>query len=152
MLGFFVRWRLVQKSIPLLFLFWRTNMPILSENYRYCEEGLSLLLMVPRKVWSFFGLWKKVSLVFLFVAQESRYGHCVLLNLRRRSACHHRGKKVQYLGLWAINWKNKDTLPSQTLKVKEKKVSFVFLFKALEPRYGHNLIFHIIFPFDATIW
>ena len=33
--------------------------------------------------------------------------------------------------------KNKDTLLFQTLKVEEKKVSLVFLFKAQEPRYDH---------------
>ena len=34
-----------------------------------------------------------------------------------------KGKKCQYLGPWAMNKKNKDTLLSQTLNVKEKKVS-----------------------------
>ena len=34
-----------------------------------------------------------------------------------------KGRNCQYLGPWAINDKNKDTLLSQTLKVEEKKVS-----------------------------
>ena len=34
-----------------------------------------------------------------------------------------KGRKFQYLGSWATNHKTKDTLLSQTLKVKEKKVS-----------------------------
>ena len=50
-----------------------------------------------------------------------------LFRRKRRSTCHRQGKKGQYLGPWAINWKNKDTLLSQTLKVEEKKVSLVFL-------------------------
>ena len=33
---------------------------------------------------------------------------------------------------------------SETLKVEEKKVSLVFLFKAQEPRYGYS-------PFDAQV-
>ena len=37
-----------------------------------------------------------------------------------------------------------------TLKVEEEKVSLVFLFKVLEPRYGHILILHV-FPFHATL-
>ena len=48
-----------------------------------------------------------------------------------------RGRNGQYLGPWAKNWKNKDTLLSQTLKVEEKKVSLVFWFVAQEPRYWH---------------
>ena len=44
-------------------------------------------------------------------------------------------RKGQYLGPWAINRKNKDTLLSETLKVEEKKVSLVFLFVAKEQRY-----------------
>ena len=35
-------------------------------------------------------------------------------------------KKGQYIGPWAINKKNKDTLLSQTFKVEEKKVSLVY--------------------------
>ena len=46
--------------------------------------------------------------------------------------------------------KNKDTLPSQTLKVEEKKLTLVLLFVAQEPRYGLCIIFHV-FPFDATL-
>ena len=84
-----------------------------------------------------------MSLVFLFVARESRYGHCVLLNLRRRSMCHRQGKKGQYLRPWASYWKNKDTLLSQTLKVEEKKVSLVFWFVAQEPRYGHFIFWSL---------
>ena len=48
-----------------------------------------------------------------------------------------RGRKCKYLGPWTMNQKTKNTLPSQTLKVEEKKVSLVFLFVAQEPRYGH---------------
>ena len=48
-----------------------------------------------------------------------------------------RERKFQYLRPLVIYQKTKDTLLSQTLKVEEKKVSFVFLFVAQEPRYGH---------------
>ena len=48
-------------------------------------------------------------------------------------------EKVQYLGPWAKNWKNKNILLSQTLKVQEKKVSLVFWFVAQEPRYWQFL-------------
>ena len=66
-----------------------------------------------------------------------------LFRRKRRSTCHRQGKKGQYLGPWAINWKNKDTLLSQTLKVEEKKVSLVFLFVAQEPRYGHFIFWSL---------
>ena len=42
-----------------------------------------------------------------------------------------RGRNFHYLGSWAKNKKNNDTLISQTLKVEEKKVSLVFY---LRPR------------------
>ena len=57
--------------------------------------------------------------------------------------CHRQGYKVQYLGPWAINWKNKDILLSQTLKVEEKKGSLVFLFVAWEPRYRHFIFWNL---------
>ena len=50
-----------------------------------------------------------------------------------------------------MNKETKDTLLSQALKVEEKKVSLVFLFKAQEPRNGHGLIFHV-FHFDVAFW
>ena len=89
---------------------------------------------------------KKVSLFFLFVTQELRYGHFIFWTsvsevhiIVKGSEVHIivKGRKCQYLGPWAINKKTKDTLLSQTLKVEEKKVSLFFSFVAQEPKYGH---------------
>ena len=46
-------------------------------------------------------------------------------------------RKCQYLGPMAMNKKTKDSLFSLTLKVEEKKVSFLFSFMAQDPRYVH---------------
>ena len=45
-------------------------------------------------------------------------------------------RNCQYRGSWAPNQKSKDTLIFK-IKVEEKKVSLVFLFKALDPRYDY---------------
>ena len=80
---------------------------------------------------------KKVALLFWFLAQETRYGHFIFWSSGSEVRTIVRGRNCQYLGPWAINDKNKDTLLSQTLKVEEKKVHLFFLFEAQEPRYGH---------------
>ena len=59
------------------------------------------------------------------------------MTIWRRRMYHRDLNKGQYLGPWAIKWKNKDTLFSRTIKVEEKKVSLVFWFVAQEPKYGH---------------
>ena len=48
-------------------------------------------------------------------------------------------RKWLYLGLEAINQKNKGTLLFQTLKVDESKVALEYCFLASRPRYGHFL-------------
>ena len=78
-----------------------------------------------------------MSLVFLFVAQEPRYGHFIFGCSGSEVRTIVKGRICQYLGPWAMNRKTKDTLISQTLKVEEKKVSSDFLFVAQEPRYCH---------------
>ena len=72
----------------------------------------------------------KVSLFFLFLAQEPRYWQFLPLTIARTLHPELLKKKCFYLGSWAKHRKSKDTLLSQTLKVEEKKVSLVFLFRA----------------------
>ena len=98
---------------------------------------IAQLLKIPQKKWRpysespFRGLLKNVQKLEIWVnigrdiqgilkASQSKDFNFV------RFLCHRQGKKVQYLGPLAINWKNKDILLSQTLKVEEKKVSLIF--------------------------
>ena len=59
--------------------------------------------------------------------------------------------KWQYLGSWAINQKNKDTLFSSTFKVWESKVPLIFWFMAQGPKYWHFINLQVI-PFEVTYW
>ena len=77
---------------------------------------------------------KKVSLVFLFVAQEPRYWHFCNLTMSRTLLPKFQKIKWPYLGSWATNKKTKDTFFSATFKVGESKVPLVFQFMAQGPR------------------
>ena len=93
----------------------------------------------------FLKLWKlkKVSLFFLFVAQEPRYGHFIFWRSGSEVRTVFKGSKGQYLGPWTSNHKTKDTLISQTLKVGEKKGPLFFCFAASFPRYGRFMKKHV---------
>ena len=91
-----------------------------------------------------------MSLLFLFVAQELRYGHFFFLSSGARFDLSSEEEIAHISASRPQIKKSKDTLLSPTLKVEEKKVTLVFQFGAQEPRYGHYLIFHV-FPFDASL-
>ena len=82
---------------------------------------------------------KKMSLFFLFVAQEPRYGHFIFLSQEVKEVPSSRRENGYMLapGPWI---KNKDTLFAQTFKVGEKKVSLFYWFMAQETRCGHFIM------------
>ena len=102
------------------------------------------------------GKIKENICIFLICGSGTEIWPFYLFNLRRRSTLYRHGKKGQYVGPWAINKKNEDTLLSRTLKVEEKKVSLVFLFVAQGERHGH--FSHLTIPhssipkFQKIIW
>ena len=97
---------------------------------------------------STFKVWEsKVSLLFWFAAQETRYwqfhplqiGRTLHPTFRRRYGHDHIN-----LGYWATNKKSKDTFHFQTVKVKGKKVFLFFSFMAHGARYRHFV--HLTIP------
>ena len=69
----------------------------------------------------------KVSSVFLFVAQEPRYGYFIFKSSRNGVCIIVKGRQCQYLGPWAVNKKNMGNLLYQTLKVEDKKLLSCFI-------------------------
>ena len=102
---------------------------------------------------STFKVWEsKVSLLFLFVAQEPRYWQFLPLTIARTLHQDLQKKKWSYLGSWALNKKTKDTFFSSTFKVGESKLSLDFWFMAQGPRYCHFLPPGVAVFLAATVW
>ena len=88
------------------------------------------------KVWE-----NKVVLFFHFKLKWARYGHFYVSQLLTFKTKIMKLRKWPYLALFSSKWKNKNTFPSSTFKIEEKKVVLFFHFELKWARYGHWLVY-----------
>ena len=79
----------------------------------------------------------KVPLFFHFELKWAKYGNFFVFKLFKRKYESWKKWNRPYLTQFGLNWKNKGTLLSSTLKVWEIKVLLFFHFKLKQTRYGH---------------